>query len=95
MTFFLTRQFQCEYSGKTNLDYFSALASEKQESRIVRERFPDVLKGRVLATVQFRESQKALHRCAGGRAENQVLIAFFLLLRRRDGPTRFARRSRV
>ncbi|KWU45025.1 hypothetical protein RHOSPDRAFT_16896 [Rhodotorula sp. JG-1b] len=54
LTFFLTRQFQCEYSGKTNLDYFSALASEKQESRIVRERFPDVLKGRVLATVQFR-----------------------------------------
>jgi hypothetical protein len=32
--------------------------SEKQESRIVRERFPDVLKGRVLATVQFRESQR-------------------------------------
>lgn len=77
MTFFLTRQFQCEYSGKTNLDYFSALASEKQESRIVRERFPDVLKGRVLATVQFRESQRAP--CADApTGGNQVLIAFFL-----------------
>ncbi|GAA6007157.1 hypothetical protein JCM10207_001527 [Rhodosporidiobolus poonsookiae] len=54
LTFLLSRQFQCEYSGKTNLDYFSALQSEKAESRIVRERFPDPLKGRVLGTVQFR-----------------------------------------
>ncbi|BGP19109.1 hypothetical protein JCM10213_008044 [Rhodosporidiobolus nylandii] len=54
LSFLLLRQFQCEYSGKTNLDYFSALQSEKAESRIVRERFPDELKGRVLATVQFR-----------------------------------------
>ncbi|GAA5973155.1 hypothetical protein JCM11641_006296 [Rhodosporidiobolus odoratus] len=54
LSFLLQRQFQCEYSGKTNLDYFSALQSERAESRIVRERFPDELKGRVLATVQFR-----------------------------------------
>lgn len=47
--------FQCEFSGKTNLDYFAALESERAESRVVRERFPDELKGRVLATVQFRE----------------------------------------
>ncbi|GAA5922875.1 hypothetical protein JCM1841_003769 [Sporobolomyces salmonicolor] len=53
LTFLLSRTFQCEYSGKTNLDYFSALQSEKAESRVVRERFPDELKGRVLATVQF------------------------------------------
>ncbi|GAA5891482.1 hypothetical protein JCM6882_004486 [Rhodosporidiobolus microsporus] len=54
LSFLLLRQFQCEYSGKTNLDYFSALQSEKAESKVVRERFPDELKGRVLATVQFR-----------------------------------------
>ncbi|GAA5864183.1 hypothetical protein JCM8547_001283 [Rhodosporidiobolus lusitaniae] len=54
LSFLLNRVFQCEYSGKTNLDYFSALQSEKAESRVVRERFPDELKGRVLATVQFR-----------------------------------------
>ncbi|GAA6041452.1 hypothetical protein JCM8097_001884, partial [Rhodosporidiobolus ruineniae] len=54
LSFLLLRQFQCEYSGKTNLDYFSALQSEKAESRVVRERFPDELKGRVLGTVQFR-----------------------------------------
>ncbi|BGP42601.1 hypothetical protein JCM10449v2_006613 [Rhodotorula kratochvilovae] len=53
LSFLLTRQFQCEYSGKSALDYFTALQSEKTESRIVRERFPDPLKGRVLASVQF------------------------------------------
>ncbi|GAA6054339.1 hypothetical protein JCM3770_003325, partial [Rhodotorula araucariae] len=53
LSFLLTRQFQCEYSGKSSLDYFTALQSEKTESRIVRERFPDPLKGRVLASVQF------------------------------------------
>ncbi|GAA5903648.1 hypothetical protein JCM8208_003644 [Rhodotorula glutinis] len=54
LSFLLTRQFQCEYSGKSSLDYFTALQSEKTESKIVRERFPDPLKGRVLASVQFR-----------------------------------------
>ncbi|GAA5995905.1 uncharacterized protein JCM10292_004821 [Rhodotorula paludigena] len=53
LTFLLTRQFQCEYSGKSGLDYFNALQSEKAESKVVRERFPDPLKGRVLASVQF------------------------------------------
>lgn len=55
LSYLLNRIFQCEFSGKSNLDYFSALESEKAESRIVRERFPDELKGRVLHTVQFRE----------------------------------------
>ncbi|BGP00501.1 hypothetical protein NBRC10513v2_006305 [Rhodotorula toruloides] len=53
LTFLLTRQFQCEYSGKSGLDYFSALQSEKAESKVVRERFPDALKGKVLGSVQF------------------------------------------
>ncbi|GAA6019257.1 hypothetical protein JCM11491_001292 [Sporobolomyces phaffii] len=53
LSFLLTRTFQCEYSGKSHLDYFTALQSEKAESKIVRERFPDELKGRVLASVQF------------------------------------------
>lgn len=47
--------FQCEFSGKSGQDYFTALASERAESRVVRERFPDELKARVLSTVQFRE----------------------------------------
>ncbi|GAA5936072.1 uncharacterized protein JCM15063_002698 [Sporobolomyces koalae] len=53
LSFLLTRSFQCEYSGKSHLDYFTALQSEKAESQVVRERFPDELKGRVLASVQF------------------------------------------
>ncbi|BGP26830.1 DDT domain-containing protein [Rhodotorula toruloides] len=53
LTFLLTRQFQCEYSGKSGLDYFAALRSEKAESKVVRERFPDALKGKVLGSVQF------------------------------------------
>ncbi|GAA6062122.1 hypothetical protein JCM10212_000876 [Sporobolomyces blumeae] len=53
LTFLLSRTFQCEYSGKSRLDYFTALQSEKAESKVVRERFPDELKGRVLASVQF------------------------------------------
>lgn len=56
LSYLLCRIFQCEYSGKTNLDYFAALESEKAESRVVRERFPDELKGRVLSSVQFRTS---------------------------------------
>ncbi|KAM0750856.1 hypothetical protein T439DRAFT_288911 [Meredithblackwellia eburnea MCA 4105] len=53
LSYLLNRIFQCEFSGKTNLDYFSALESERQESRVVRERFPDELKGRVLRSLQF------------------------------------------
>ncbi|KAK4705880.1 hypothetical protein P7C70_g319, partial [Phenoliferia sp. Uapishka_3] len=60
LSYLLNRIFQCEFSGKTNLDYFSALESEKVESRIVRERFPDELKGRVLHSVQFRKSSPSL-----------------------------------
>ncbi|GAA5838269.1 hypothetical protein JCM3766R1_005505, partial [Sporobolomyces carnicolor] len=53
LSFLLSRTFQCEYSGKSHLDYFSALQSEKQESKVVRERFPNELKARVLASVQY------------------------------------------
>ncbi|GAA5946603.1 hypothetical protein JCM3765_000315 [Sporobolomyces pararoseus] len=52
LSFLLSRTFQCEYSGKSHLDYFTALQSEKQESKIVRERFPNELKRRVLSSVQ-------------------------------------------
>ncbi|ORY78029.1 hypothetical protein BCR35DRAFT_353018 [Leucosporidium creatinivorum] len=53
LTYLQSNIFQCEYSGKSNLTYFQAVESEKAESRIVRERFPDELKGRVLFNVQF------------------------------------------
>ena len=52
--------FQCEFSGKSGLSYFAAAESEKAESSVVRERFPDELKGRVLFNVQFRESLRLL-----------------------------------
>ncbi|SCZ87519.1 BZ3500_MvSof-1268-A1-R1_Chr2-2g04985 [Microbotryum saponariae] len=55
MTYLLSRIFTCEYSGKSGLDYFQALDSERNESRIVRERFPAELKGKVLKSIQFRK----------------------------------------
>lgn len=56
LAYLYTRQFSCEFSGKHSLDYFAALESEKQEARVVSQRFPDQLKGRVLQTTQFRQS---------------------------------------
>ncbi|GAA5988402.1 hypothetical protein JCM5350_005297 [Sporobolomyces pararoseus] len=52
LSFLLSKTFQCESSGKSHLDYFTALQSEKQESKTVRERFPNELKSRVLNSVQ-------------------------------------------
>lgn len=43
---------------QTNLDYFTAQQSEKHESRVVSQRFPDQLKGRVLQSIQFRQSRR-------------------------------------
>lgn len=56
------------------MDYFAALESERVEARIVRERFPDELKGKVLGTVQFREYFSFSKSCVGclGRLHRAV-----------------------
>lgn len=55
---FVSRKvFTCEASGKSGLTYGAALASEITEAQIVRDRFPDQLKKRVLTTVQFYTSR--------------------------------------
>ena len=54
MSFYRLKQFQCEVTGKSGLDYFQALESERQEARTMHSRFPDPLKAAVLKAVQWR-----------------------------------------
>lgn len=53
MSFYRLRQFQCEVTGKSGLDYFQALESERQEARTLHSRFPEPLKSAVLKAVQW------------------------------------------
>ncbi|WWC86969.1 uncharacterized protein L201_001850 [Kwoniella dendrophila CBS 6074] len=45
--------FQCEVSGKSNLNFYTALQSEQKEVRQLHSRFPRQLKKAVLSAVQF------------------------------------------
>ncbi|KAI0094698.1 chromatin remodeling complex protein [Irpex rosettiformis] len=53
MSFYRLKQFQCEVTGKSGLDYFQALESEQQEARTMHSRFPEPLKAAVLKSVQW------------------------------------------
>ncbi|KAI0639320.1 chromatin remodeling complex protein [Trametes polyzona] len=53
MSFYRVKQFQCEVTGKSGLDYFQALESERHEARTMHSRFPDQLKAAVLKAVQW------------------------------------------
>lgn len=55
MSFYRLRQFQCEVTGKSGLDYFQAIESEQSEARTMHSRFPEQLKSGVLKSVQWRE----------------------------------------
>jgi bromodomain adjacent to zinc finger domain protein 1A len=55
LSFYKLKQFQCEVTGKSGLDYFQALESEQQEARTLHARFPQPLKAPVLRAVQWRE----------------------------------------
>ena len=54
MEFLQRKVFQCEHTSKGGLDYFAAHASELDDLKKMRQRFPDELKGKVLASAQFR-----------------------------------------
>lgn len=56
MSFYRLKQFQCEVTGKSGLDYFQALESEQQEAQTMHSRFPEPLKPAVLKAVQWRTS---------------------------------------
>jgi hypothetical protein len=56
MSFYRLRQFQCEVTGKSGLDYFQAVESERQEARTLHTRFSEPLKYPVLRAVQWRMS---------------------------------------
>ncbi|RDB28913.1 hypothetical protein Hypma_015347 [Hypsizygus marmoreus] len=53
MSFYRLKQFQCEVTGKSGLDYFQAVESEKQEARTMHSRFSEPLKPAVLKAVQW------------------------------------------
>ncbi|KAM6498263.1 chromatin remodeling complex protein [Amanita muscaria] len=53
MSFYRLRQFQCEITGKSGLDYFQAVESERQEAKTMHARFPARLKPAVLKAVQW------------------------------------------
>ena len=55
MSFYRLKQFQCEVTGKSGLDYFQALESEQLEARTMHSRFPEQLKPAILKAVQWRE----------------------------------------
>lgn len=59
MSFYRLRQFQCEVTGKSGLDYFQAVESERQEARTLHARFSEPLKYPVLRAVQWRMSTHA------------------------------------
>lgn len=54
MSFYRLKQFQCEVTGKSGLDYFQAVESERQEARTMHARFSEPLKYPVLRAVQWR-----------------------------------------
>lgn len=56
MAFYTMKVFQCELTGKSGLDYFQALASERAEATTLHARFPSQLKAPVLSSVQWRMS---------------------------------------
>jgi bromodomain adjacent to zinc finger domain protein 1A len=60
MSFYRLKQFQCEVTGKSGLDYFQALESEQMEARTMHSRFSEPLKPAVLKAVQWRTSLSAL-----------------------------------
>ncbi|KAL4267617.1 Chromatin remodeling complex protein [Pleurotus pulmonarius] len=53
MSFYRLKQFQCELTGKSGLDYFQAVESEKHEATTLHTRFSEPLKPVVLKAVQW------------------------------------------
>ncbi|KAF8634015.1 hypothetical protein AX15_001187 [Amanita polypyramis BW_CC] len=53
MSFYRLKQFQCEVTGKSGLDYFQAVESERHEAKTMHARFPEPLKPAVLKAVQW------------------------------------------
>ncbi|KII93497.1 hypothetical protein PLICRDRAFT_49537 [Plicaturopsis crispa FD-325 SS-3] len=53
MSFYRLKQFQCEVTGRSNMDYFQAIESELQEARTMHSRFSEPLKPAILKAVQW------------------------------------------
>ena len=53
LDFYRQHEFTCSITGQSGLTFFEALASERNESRTVDDRFPEPLKEPVLRKIQF------------------------------------------
>ncbi|KAE9410920.1 hypothetical protein BT96DRAFT_870719 [Gymnopus androsaceus JB14] len=53
ISFYHLKQFQCEVTGKSGLDYFQAIESERSEAQTLHSRFSEPLKPAILKAVQF------------------------------------------
>ncbi|KAJ7597210.1 chromatin remodeling complex protein [Mycena floridula] len=53
MSFYRVKQFQCEVTGKSGLNYFQAVESERDEARTLHSRFSEPLKPAILKAVQW------------------------------------------
>lgn len=69
MAFYSMKVFQCELTGKSGLDYFQALDSERSEAQTLHSRFPSRLKAPILAAVQWRMFFPFHSMCVNGFAE--------------------------
>ncbi|KAF9270391.1 chromatin remodeling complex protein [Marasmius fiardii PR-910] len=61
MSFYRLKQFQCEVTGKSGLDYFQAVESERQEARTLHARFSEPLKPAILKAVQWQIMSRLDH----------------------------------
>ncbi|KAK1223803.1 hypothetical protein PQX77_013327 [Marasmius sp. AFHP31] len=61
MSFYRLKQFQCEVTGKSGLDYFQAVESERQEARTLHARFSEPLKPAILKAVQWQVMSRLDH----------------------------------
>ena len=82
MAFYSMKVFQCELTGKSGLDYFQALDSERSEAQTLHSRFPSQLKAPVLTAVQWRRFFPFL------KWRSLVESCFFVFQNRNHGPPR-------
>jgi bromodomain adjacent to zinc finger domain protein 1A len=60
ISFYLQKIFSDEATGRTGLDFYTALNHERRESEQIQQRFPDALKVRLLRSAQFRARSGSL-----------------------------------
>jgi bromodomain adjacent to zinc finger domain protein 1A len=84
MSFYRLKQFQCEVTGKSGLDYFQAVESEQHEARTMHSRFSEPLKPAILRAVQWR----AFHPSSSSKTSSCSSMSFIVRGHGSPGPSR-------